>query len=168
MPNEAPRISDEIFAELVDCTPEPEPPKAVPLPEAPDATPVQQARTATIEQTGADPPPAHLLQHPSGRDGTWFATTPAFWSLIPPIIAWQLWYTDSSVVSSDDCAWDRAPREGVQVLMVHHRGGQRTIINGRDEYSLPGEAAVKYGLMLDRATFEAIQTRAMRDSWRPA
>lgn len=52
------KIADLVTAEIVECAPEPEAPQTVVLPDAPDVSPVQQAAQATIEQTGADPPPA--------------------------------------------------------------------------------------------------------------
>ena len=58
MPNEAPKITEVLKVELVDCPPDPPEPVAVPLPRpVPEASPVQQARQATLEHTGADPPP---------------------------------------------------------------------------------------------------------------
>ena len=56
--NEAPaKIADIVTAELVECQPEASA-SDVALPAAPDVTPSQQKAQATIEQTGADPPPA--------------------------------------------------------------------------------------------------------------
>lgn len=49
-------ITDQVFAEMVDCLPPAAPAKAA-LPEAPDCSPATRAREACIEQTGADPPP---------------------------------------------------------------------------------------------------------------
>lgn len=57
-------IGDFVEAQLVECAPPPAP-VSVPLPEAPDRSPAQQAREATIEQTGADPPPARQAVAPT-------------------------------------------------------------------------------------------------------
>jgi hypothetical protein len=51
------KIGDYVTAELVECQPEPER-VAVPVPAVPETSQAQQKAQATIEQTGADPPPA--------------------------------------------------------------------------------------------------------------
>jgi hypothetical protein len=105
---------------------------------------------------------------PSGPNGTWFATTPEFWGRIEmPIIGWQLWYADGSWFCSGSTRWMDAPEHGVQVLMVHHPNGYRTIVVGRDEYTLPGEFWSKFGLMIDEYEFNEIVALAMADRWRP-
>lgn len=50
-------VSEELFAELVDCTPEPEPVVVSPIPST-EVSQSLQKQQATIEQTGADPPPS--------------------------------------------------------------------------------------------------------------
>lgn len=102
----------------------------------------------------------------SGPGGEWFATTPTFWARLPPVVAWTLWYADGRSVSSAVTAWPAAPAEGVQVLMVHHPDGQRTIVTGRDAYTLPNAPHPKYGQLIDLDRFHAIQARAMADPWR--
>ena len=104
----------------------------------------------------------------SGPDGSWFATDAGFWSRVrAPIIGWKLWYADGFAWCSAECSWEEAPRTGVQVLMIFHPGGLRTIVNGRDEYTLPGETASKLGLLIERERFERMQAEAMVDEWRP-
>jgi hypothetical protein len=51
--------------------------------------------------------------------------------------------------------------------MVYHPNGRRTIVKGRDEYTLPGESTSKLGLMIDRERFERMQWGALIDEWRP-
>jgi hypothetical protein len=103
----------------------------------------------------------------SGPHGAWFATTPDFWAQVRlPIVGWKLWYADGLTVTSQDVPWADAPRQGVEVLMVYHPNGYRTIVKGRDEYTFPGEAESKLGLEIDRGVFEAMQRAAMADSWR--
>jgi len=53
----AAKIQDIVTAELVECAP-PETPEVCVQPSAEVASPTDRAREATIEQTGADPPPA--------------------------------------------------------------------------------------------------------------
>jgi hypothetical protein len=54
-------ILDVVEAQLVECQPE-APPLSVDVSAVPlEASPVRQAMAATIEQTGADPPPAEAL-----------------------------------------------------------------------------------------------------------
>lgn len=107
----------------------------------------------------------------SGPNGEWFQTTPEFWERIKlPIIAWKIWISDGEFILSYDsstCNWDDAPVYNLQVLMVYHPQGRRTIIKGRDEYRLPGEKKSKFGLMIDLDFFHKIQERAILDSWRP-
>lgn len=50
-------ITDQVFAELVDMTPEPVKPEPVAPATPAEPTPTDEARDATIEHTGADPPP---------------------------------------------------------------------------------------------------------------
>lgn len=104
----------------------------------------------------------------SGPNGAWFATDAAFWARVrAPIIGFKLWYADGLTWCSADCPWVDAPREGVEVLMVYHPNGRRTIVKGRDEYTLPGESTSKLGLMIDRERFERMQWGALIDEWRP-
>ena len=106
--------------------------------------------------------------HGSGPNGAWFATDDAFWARVTqPIVAWKIWYAHGSQRDSTTCTWANAPKVGVQVLMVYHPGGRRTIVKGRDEYTLPGESESKLGLMIDREEFEQMQLDAIADSWRP-
>ena len=52
-------IGDYVVAEMVDCAPQaPEPQAAAPIPDPPCASAAERAAEATVEQTGADPPPA--------------------------------------------------------------------------------------------------------------
>lgn len=102
----------------------------------------------------------------SGKHGEWFATTPEFWAQIPlPIIGWKVWYADH-VVACTEQSWSDAPRAGVQVLMIYHPEGRRTVVCGRDEYTLPGETVSKLGLEIEIETYHAILKSAMADVWR--
>ena len=105
MPDE-PRIavSDVIYAELVDCTPEPEATVPVPVPAVAPASPVQKARHATIEQTGADPPPG---------------------------LEWEVWLRDGSTVTSREASWADVP-DGILVVVVWDAAGRRTWTNWDD------------------------------------
>lgn len=104
----------------------------------------------------------------SGPDGTWFATTPTWWARLPmPVIGWKLWYADGSTVDSTQQTWAAAPAEGVQVLMVYHPRGYRTVVRGRDEYTHPmGHGGSKFGLEIGADAYHAILARAMADPWR--
>jgi hypothetical protein len=104
----------------------------------------------------------------SGPGGEWLRTDEDFWKRVRlPIIGWRLWYADGSTTCSAECSWQDAPREGVQVLVVHHPENRRTIVKGRDEYVLPGETSSKLGLMIEREQFERMQGEAQTDPRRP-
>lgn len=110
----------------------------------------------------------------SGPNGEWLATTPEYWARCElPVIGWQLWYASKLwyegnwCVTSADCEWHDAPSNGVQVMMVYHPGGRRTIVTGKDEYTHPTEAGSKLGVMIAVDRFNAIRERAMADEWRP-
>lgn len=104
----------------------------------------------------------------SGHGGTWFETTPDFWRQIPlPVIAWKVFYADGLTVDSTCSSWEEAPSEGVQVVMVYHPNGFRTVVRGRDAYTLPSASARKFGLEIPLDDYRAILARAMADPWRP-
>jgi hypothetical protein len=96
--------------------------------------------------------------------------SPELWAPIlrtsGPILGWSIWYAGGLVVRSTELSWARAPRIGVQALMTYHPTG-RNLHAAKDEYTLPGEATTKLGLMIDFARFEAILRSAEADPWRP-
>lgn len=55
------KIGDHVSAQLVDCVPEPEVLSADVSAQTDAPSPTEKAADATIEQTGADPPPAGAL-----------------------------------------------------------------------------------------------------------
>jgi hypothetical protein len=111
----------------------------------------------------------------SGPNGEWLATDAAFWARVTqPIVGWKLWFAGGSTAHAAHRQpwqwaplWERTSRDGVQVLMVYHPGGYRTIVKGRDEYTLPGVSTSKLGLMLDFDRYDEIRRAAVADTWRP-
>jgi hypothetical protein len=90
----------------------------------------------------------------SGANGTWFETDAAFWARVPlPIVAWKLWYADTSSFDSRQGEWAHAPQTGVQALMVYHPNGFRTVVRGRDAYTLPTDDRRKLGLEIDHEVY---------------
>jgi hypothetical protein len=105
----------------------------------------------------------------SGQHGEWIATTPEWWARVRyPIVAFRLWYADGSTFGGSPDDWRMAPVEGVQVLIVYHPHGsstRRVIVDGKDEYTLPGQQGSKLGAWCDR--FYTIQASAIADPWEP-
>lgn len=104
----------------------------------------------------------------SGLGGAWFVTTAEYWKAVlrsGPILGWQIFYADGSVVNSDT-PWNEAPRTGVQCIMVHHPGGLRNIVRGRDEYTMPGKKQSKLGSEIDHERYMEICRHAISSTWR--
>lgn len=73
-----------------------------------------------------------------------------------PVLGWCLYYSDGSIVHSDDSTWEDAPSEDVQVLEILHEAPYRTLFTGWDVYDLPGSATVKYGRWMENTEFYAL------------
>lgn len=74
-----------------------------------------------------------------------------------PVEAYKIWYSDGSW-STD---WETSPDEDVQIVMLYHPDGYRTIQHGLDEYIDPtGQCSrVKLGKwMLDDKYDSLIKT----------
>lgn len=110
----------------------------------------------------------------SGADGAWRSMTPDDWSkTTQPCVAFQIWYSDGSCVTGGpdpthlQKTWLNSRHTGVQVLMVHHLDGYRTIFVARDEYTWPGLVPSKLGEAIDLQEYRRIRALAMSDEWRP-
>ena len=62
-----------------------------------------------------------------------------------PILAWEIWYADGSVASSDEATWEAAPAKGVLAVIWWHVLPYRTHTWGIEPFKLPGSAHVKWG-----------------------
>lgn len=107
----------------------------------------------------------------SGPNGEWWSTTPEFWARVAhPIVAFQIWYAGGSRFCGLPGDWSRAPRDGVEVLVVYHPEDapmERVIVAGRDEYTLPGQPGSKLGLLIADEAFYSLYASALADEWRP-
>lgn len=98
----------------------------------------------------------------SGPGGTW-KTSRDEWGPLP-VIAWQVWYDDGECVKAVDP--NDLPKHGVQVVVAHQPGGNRTIQTSCDEYVVGGVHLIATE-MPTLAEYQAIRDRAHADSWRP-
>lgn len=76
---------------------------------------------------------------------------------------WRAWYDDGSVYDSRTTTWADVPEHGLQVVMLYLDPPHRQIMQGEDEFRLPGEAAVRYGRWMDDASYQQIVDEALRD-----
>lgn len=79
--------------------------------------------------------------------------------MIEPIESYRIWYSDGSY--SDD--WDAAPDEDVQIVMLYHADGYRTIIQGEDVYTDPTDQSghIKTGRWMPDDEYEALVRRVL-------
>lgn len=99
----------------------------------------------------------------SGMDGLWLSNERSVYT--EPTDGWGLWYKDGSRITSWDSDWASAPGDGIQVLVVVHPNGRKTITHGNDEYFLPGGDIGKLGAWTDNATYQRCVAEARQ--WRP-
>jgi len=97
------------------------------------------------------------------------------------VIAWKIWYGDGSGVSSKDVAWEEAPDQDVQIVMLYYRRldgmGRhcRRVMSGADYYWKDGEefdetndwgevrGSVKYGKWTDEANYNRLREITLHD-----
>ena len=113
----------------------------------------------------------------SGPGGAWMNTEddwPYLLAQCGPVIGWKVWYEDESTADSGGVkGWAQTPKTGVQVLVTYHKpwgvDGKigRNSHTGKDEYTLPGEATTKLGLLISDALFATINADSKADAWRP-
>lgn len=79
-----------------------------------------------------------------------------------PITGWALVYADGSRYSNTSGQWRSAPDE-VQVLVLYHSGGYRTLTYGEDVYSLLGQKATKLGAWMDTTDYYALVDKVIKE-----
>lgn len=79
-----------------------------------------------------------------------------------PVTGWELVYADDSRYSHLSGPWRLAPDQ-VQVLVLRHADGYRTLTYGEDVYRLAGEKATKVGVWMDDAAFHALVDRVIKE-----
>ena len=104
----------------------------------------------------------------SGHNGTWRKMTQEYCEKLPVFVAWQVWYTDGTVYSSEEVSWSSLPRIGMQILMAHYENKSRGYFSAWDEYALLGDEETKLGEMMEpEEEFYKILKIALGDEWRP-
>lgn len=58
-------------------------------------------------------------------------------------------------------SWADAPDQDVQVLEWLHEPPYRTLTYGIDQYTLPGETAIKYGGWMDETLFDELVAKLL-------
>jgi len=79
-----------------------------------------------------------------------------------PVIGFEV-HTSTRIETS--AHWEDIKADDIQVVVIHHPNGFRTLANGLDEYNFEGNNP-RPGLMLDDERYEAIYQAALTSDWR--